>query len=242
MFMPVVAAVRFDDGSLKTLMHLLRVGIFEIIAPSDDLLPSQPSIASTGSATMISAEEATDTRRVGRQSIIGSISKSASIDVPIPPKMGDQMFQDINLLGWAIRLHNLKVVQYFVKKGCNVTQPVDFRGQPCLHYVAMYGIPEMVDVLMSDKRLRWEQENRRGMTAGMLAAKHGNVKVAKKLFGYKASARRSLEGRYAGWVLAFARKAEKFEINTQTGRYGNDDELYFNTSPDPSNTMWYSWS
>lgn len=240
----MIAAIRFDDGTMKTLMKLLKVGIFEIIAPSDDLLPSNPSIASATSLSVMSVgsgDEVASDGRKGRQSIIGNL-KAPSMDVPIPVKLGDQMFQDINLLGWAIRLHNVKVVQHIIKKGYNVTQPVDFRGNPCLHYIAMYGIPEMIDMLMIDKRLRWEQENRRGMTAGMLAAKSGNIKVAKKLFANKASARKSLEGKYAGWVLAFARRAEKYEINTQTGRYGNDDELYFNISPDPMYTMWYSSS
>ncbi len=238
----VIAAIRFDDGTMKTLLYLFKVGMFDVIAPSDDLIPSQPTAVSTTSINSSSAtEEFTETRK-NRQSIIGNITKSASVDIVIPPKMSEQMFQDINLLGWSIRLHNVKVVQYIVKKGYNVTQPVDFRGNPCLHYVAMYGTPEMVDVLITDKRLRWEQENRRGFTAGMLAAKSGNIRVARKLFANKASARRSLDGKYAGWVLAFVRRAEKFEICTQTGRYGNDDELYFSTAPDPFFITWFSFS
>jgi hypothetical protein len=167
------------------------------------------------------------------------ISRSVSNDIVIPTKLSDEMFQDINIVGWVIRLHNIGALQYFVKKGLNVTRPVDHRGNPCLHYIAMYGIAEMVDVIMVDKRLRWEQQNRRGLTAGMLAAKQGNQKVAKKLFACKASARSSLDGKYCGWVLAFARRSERFEKNMQTGRYGDDDDLYF-SFVDPLYTMWYT--
>jgi predicted RNA-binding protein associated with RNAse of E/G family len=234
----VIASVRFDDGNLKVFQHLLRLGILDMIAPSEGDSAEESSLETNSPPK---------TRRVTRQtSVVGTISMLArsasnigSVEVQIPEKLGEIYFLDVNIVGWAIRLQNLKALQYFMKKNFNITASIDARGNPCLHYIAMYGSPDMVDVLIGDKRLRWELENARGETAGMLAAKHGNQKVAKKLFACKASARRSLDGKYAAWVLAFARKSERFEKNLQTGRVGNDDELYFDVSPDPYYVMWY---
>ena len=63
----------------------------------------------------------------------------------------------------------------------------------------------------------------------------GRIKVAKRLTALHASARRGLEGMYAAWLLVFARRQEINQINTQTGRIGEDDASYF---PAP-NIGWY---
>lgn len=236
----MIASIRFDDGSLKVFQHLIKLGVLEMIAPPENENGEENSLESSGAAPK--------NRRVSRQSsmtptvalMARSTSNIGQIETALPEKLSEIYFLDVNIVGWGIRLHNVKVLQYFVKKNYNILAYVDVWGNPCLHYVAIYGSPEMVDVLVGDKRLRWEWENIKHETAGMLAAKHGNQKVGKKLFDYKASARRSLNGKYAAWVLAFARRSEKFEKNLQTGRYGNDDDLYFNIDPDPYFIMWHT--
>ena len=98
----------------------------------------------------------------------------------------------------------------------------------------------MVDIVLADKSILLEAQNPDGFTAGMLAAQSGNQVVAQRLFHFKASPRRCLDGCYAAWVLAAVRKAECNERNLQTGRYGDDDETYFDIAPDPFYITWYS--
>lgn len=238
----MIASVRFDDGNLKVFQHLLRLGILDMILPPDaDSLAEESSLETSTSA--ITPKNRKISRQASMSATIPALARSASnigpVEVQIPDRVSEMYFLDVNIVGWAIRMHNIKALQYFIKKNYNINASIDTLGNPCLHYIAIYGTPDMVDVLIGDKRLRWECENAKRQTAGMLAAKHGNQKLAKKLFDNKASARRSLDGKYAGWVLAFARKSERFEMNLQTGRVGNDDDLYFNISPDPYYIMWY---
>lgn len=155
-------------------------------------------------------------------------------------KLQDQVFCGLTVLGWVIRLAKPKALQYFMRRGYKVTVPVDVEGNSALHFVAMHGTAEMVEIILVEKSIRLEQPNPAGFTAAMLAVKHKNFFAAKKLFEFRADCRRSLAGGYAAWVLAFVRRREKNEMNLQTGRYGDDDNKYFDTSPDPFYITWYN--
>lgn len=87
--------------------------------------------------------------------------------------------------------------------------------------------------------IRLEQPDRRGFTAAMYAVQRGHVAMAKRLFEFRASPRKALEGQYAAWALAFVRRYERREVNTQTGRVGDDDDRYFPVAPDPFYATWY---
>jgi len=93
----------------------------------------------------------------------------------------------------------------------------------------------MVDLTASHEAVLIEGLNVRGKSALMEAAAMGNFHIAKRLIAYHASARRGLNGKYWGWLLALAQRQEAVEINLQTGRIGDDDLTYF-PAPDP---CWY---
>eukprot|EP00599_Poterioochromonas_sp_BG-1_P002068 CAMPEP_0173140738 /NCGR_PEP_ID=MMETSP1105-20130129/5076_1 /TAXON_ID=2985 /ORGANISM="Ochromonas sp., Strain BG-1" /LENGTH=1112 /DNA_ID=CAMNT_0014053805 /DNA_START=1082 /DNA_END=4420 /DNA_ORIENTATION=+ len=76
--------------------------------------------------------------------------------------------------------------------------------------------------------IRYESYNRKHETPFMLASKHQNFSIIKKFYQLKVNLRNALHGRWNGWVYAFVKRLEQREKLTQTGRYGRDDELYFN--------------
>jgi hypothetical protein len=236
-FLIVLSSIRYDDGSLRLMQHLLRCGILDVIAPEQEIDDHSTSTATTsiGEKPPKSPEG-----RKTRASILNPRASFVVVDNYQIPRLHDIFFLDLTIAAWTIKLHNTKVLAHLVKKGYDVTLSVDNIGNSCLHYIAAYGTPDMIDVVIADKRIRYEQQNPDGFTAGMLAAKNGNIKVAKRLFELRVDARKSLEGKYAAWVLAFVRKYEKNQRNLQTGRYGDDDENYFNTSPDPFYCTWYN--
>ncbi|RYH32314.1 ankyrin repeat domain-containing protein [archaeon] len=221
------------------------MGLLDVIA-ADHEASDESTIASVAQA-FAKAPEAVPAvvpaKRAARASIaptLGSRAVSTSVlDTYQISRLNDVFFLDMNAVAWVISLKSTRALTHFLKKGYDVTIPVDTVGNSCLHFVAANGSADMVDIVAADKRVRYEMPNPLGQTAGMLAAKAGNFKVAKRLFELKASPRKSLEGKYAAWVLAFARKYEKNEKNLQTGRYGDDDERFFPTDPDPFYSTWY---
>jgi hypothetical protein len=76
-----------------------------------------------------------------------------------------------------------------------------------------------------------EGVNNEGLTASMLGAKVGSFDNTKAVIQMGASARRALDGKYWAWLLAHTIQYETREINSQTGIYGEDDELYFPLQP-----------
>lgn len=215
----VLAAVWFDDGAAKTITALLKAGVIDHLASDDNNSDDADS----------------DTRPLAPP----TSSPLAADGYPLH-RLQDRFFSGLTLLAWTVQLSKAKVMAFFTRRGYKVGAAVDRLGNPALHYVAMHGTVEMAELVLADKNLRLEATNAAGYTAGMLAAKHKNFHVAKKLFEAKVDCRRSLEGSYAGWVLAFVRKREQFEMNLQTGRYGDDDVKYFNISPDPFYVTWYA--
>ena len=218
LFITVLAAVWFDDGASKALNALLKAGIIDLLA-SDDISDDPDELNGKPRAPLV--------------------APPVSDGYPVH-RLQDRFFAGLTLLAWTVQLGKPKALAFFARRGYKVTVPVDMHGNLALHYVAMYGTAEMAELVLAEKAMRLEQTNNAGYTAGMLVAKYGNCRVAKKLFECKVDCRRSLEGCYAGWVLAFVRRRERNERNLQTGRYGEDDVNYFSIAPDPFYVTWYA--
>lgn len=145
-----------------------------------------------------------------------------------------------NLAGWAVRAKNVPCLTYLFRKGFNPNFSVDNHKNSALHHAARYGNLSIVDTVLNahDEILILEAENDSGKTAAMIAAEIGQFHVTKKMLRCGCSARRALSGKYWAWLLAFVRQRERCEVNTQTGYYGDDDEKYFPTAPDPNYVIW----
>lgn len=150
-------------------------------------------------------------------------------------------FLGVNLVGWMIKFKHSKGLQMLLEKGLDPSRAVDKAGgNNCLHFIARYGTTSMADSVLKIGKCKLEGTNNAGETCAMVAAKAGNIPVARKLFALRASARRALDGgSYRAWVLAFVRRQEATEKSTQTGRTGEDDERWLSIAPDPSYIMWY---
>jgi len=173
-----------------------------------------------------------------------SLSSMPTYNLPDNAQVGHlqvSFYEGLNIMGWCIRFHHLKCMQWLMKKGYDVTASIEnVSYQPSLQYIVLHGLVDMVDVVKGDKRLRWEMVNDGGMTGAMIAAKEHKLAMAKKLFLNKADPRKALQARYASWVLAWARKVERNEVNTETGRTGEDDAKYFPITSDPYYSVWYA--
>ena len=212
---------------------LFKAGLIDVMTSSDDAQHIQLDFENAVNSANSNGHSPT------RQSMAALAMGSTPDTMPLH-RLQERYFNDLSVIGWSIRLSKAKSLQFFLRRGFKVTSPVDASGNPALHFVAMHGTAEMVDMVLSDRTIKLEQLNRDGWTAGMLAAKYKNFPVMKKLYEARVDCRRSLDGSYSGWVLAFVRRREKNEINTQTGRYGDDDVKYFDISPDPFYTTWYT--
>jgi hypothetical protein len=223
-----------------------------------------------------------------------TVASGNTIDLLQIHKLQDTFYNQITLIGWLVRLNNLKVLQFLLKRFSiyyNYLSPIDAKKTlPFLHYLAVYGNAEVFDLVLhviqsintlvdtlpasassnskeihnhllnsinsstnssssstdsgitiilgnisghalpDVKRIliRYESYNALQETPFMLAAKHSNFQIIKKFFQLKVNLRNALNGKYAAWVLAFVKRLESKEKLTQTGRYGSDDELYFN--------------
>jgi hypothetical protein len=192
-------------------------------------------------------------------------SMNIVLEVPMILKLQELYYSRLSLLAWTIRLGNIKICSYLLKKfsiyyhyhsSSLEEQKYQKQHYPLLHYLSIYGNAEMIDAIFSvihsvnnqfdsssseiphpppglaiEKKkifLRYEYHNKQNETPSMLASKHSNFSMIKKYYQLKVNLRKALDGRYAGWVLAFVERLENQEILTQTGRYGKDDELYFN--------------
>lgn len=208
-----LSAIRFDDGTCKALLSLIEGGLVEALTTNNKtfgemIKPSktslQPSSPSTAAATA------------------NSVSA-----------LENWLFNGMSIAGWSIRLGNTAAFQHLVRRGYSPRSIVDDGGNTCLHYAARYGTPNLVDYILADDFVRMEAVNHKGSTPAMEGAKAGNFNTCKRLFKHGASARRALDGKYWGWMLAMARNREKNEKSLQTGRVGDDDERWWSTLVSP---------
>jgi hypothetical protein len=146
-------------------------------------------------------------------------------------------FNKISLLGWAIKSKNQAAVTFLLRKGLSPKAAVDDNGNNSLHWAVMYGTTKIVYTVLdttdnvSNDVVVLEGVNNEGLTASMLGAKVGSFDNTKAVIQMGASARRALDGKYWAWLLAHTIQYETREINSQTGIYGEDDELYFPLQP-----------
>lgn len=149
-------------------------------------------------------------------------------------------FLDLTLLGWAIKSQNVPAITYLLRMGIHPDAVVDRNGNNALHYSSLLGSLKVVDTVLNahDEVLLLEKENQNGETAAMLAAKSGNITITRKLIRCGCNPRRALGGKYWGWLLAMVRQKERYQVNTQTGIYGEDDKMYYSLYPDPTDLMW----
>eukprot|EP00602_Paraphysomonas_sp_CaronLab_P010021 CAMPEP_0185036860 /NCGR_PEP_ID=MMETSP1103-20130426/30466_1 /TAXON_ID=36769 /ORGANISM="Paraphysomonas bandaiensis, Strain Caron Lab Isolate" /LENGTH=835 /DNA_ID=CAMNT_0027574591 /DNA_START=1044 /DNA_END=3551 /DNA_ORIENTATION=- len=149
-------------------------------------------------------------------------------------------YQGINIMGWAIRAKNAAVLTYLFRKGADPNAFVDQCSNTSVHFAAASGSLSVVDVVLNahDEQLMLEKENQDSKTPAMIAASIGDMPVLRKLIRCGCSGRTALNAKYWGWLLAIVRQKEITEVNCQTGIYGDDDNQYFPTSPDPNYVIW----
>lgn len=152
-------------------------------------------------------------------------------------KLESTLCNEVSILGWAISSKNEAALSFLLRKGMSPNAIVDSKGNNCLHYAVLCGTSAIVSALLdttdavSSEVILLEGLNKEGFTATMLGARVGSVDNTRAVLQCGASARQALGGKYWAWLLAVAMQAEKREINSQTGVYGDDDELYFPLHP-----------
>ncbi len=152
-------------------------------------------------------------------------------------------FGGCTIIGWCIRLGNASALHQLVRRGYNVQVPVDMMGNSGLHLVCSLSLPNlggMAEIILHDSRLKIESRNYTGQTPAMMCAKFSNFVVFRKLYNKGVDSREGLRGRYVSWMLAFAKRRERQQVSTQTGRYGSDDAIYFPAAPTPDFTIWFN--
>ena len=203
-----------------------------------DLLTNQDASASKGCskclASLFDGNAASCLARLSGEVISGDDEASVSSTVSI---LTTKYFSGTSILGWSIKSKNETALTFLLRKGMSPNDPVDENGNNCLHYAVMYGTSSLVCTLLdssdslTSEVLYIEGENKDKYTAAMLGAKMGEFKNTQAIIQLGASPRRALNGKYWAWILAIAMQCERREINSQTGIYGDDDEMYFPFHP-----------
>jgi hypothetical protein len=180
--------------------------------------------------------ESTSTAATGTNEEIGGSKTDLQLEKTSFQDLSTVYFEGLTIGGWVIKLGNVSALGKIMRRGYNAAATADLFGNNLLHLAAQCGTPEMIEILITaNPRIRIEQENNFRRTAAMEGAIASNFLATKALLQrYRADARRALEGRYMAWILAAARRRERFEKNLNTGRTGDDDELYYSLAPDPN--------
>ncbi len=195
------------------------------------------------------------TRSASQINVPAAQPQQANFEPSTVSKLQDSYFNQMTLVAWVIRLGHVKALQYLLRRSScfyNYSQSLDADLRyPLLHYIAVYGTGEMLDTVLNtvqainadvtnnkivtnaaDKAfvprvitLRYSHANNIDETPVLLACRHNNFSVGKKLAALKINLRDGFRGRYPAWALAFVKQLEQKEKNLQTGRYGDDDEL-----------------
>jgi hypothetical protein len=149
-------------------------------------------------------------------------------------KLSKILYRGSNLAGWVIKFKNLSALQFILRQNFPLSGSLDSEKNTALHLAARYGTEKLVELVVENLKgvqgFRFEETNMYGLTAAMFAAKGDEDSDFRALIAaikQGADPRQALNGKYYAGILAFARRKEKYEINTQTGRLGEDDEKYF---------------
>lgn len=124
-------------------------------------------------------------------------------------KLQTATYGGLTLLGWAVKLGNLAVLERLLRDGLSGYLPVDVHGNTPLHMSALCNNPEAIDLLVSTQNVDLEQKNNKGFTAAMLCAKFEKFAALMRLEANGASIITALKGRYAGWILALILRQRK---------------------------------
>ncbi len=220
-----LSCLKYDDSN-KLLLMLYADGLVASILGSDDISTLVFPVVSTTSSI-----DATGTTG----------SNAAAKDVMFA-SMNNKYYRGLSLAGWCIRIGNTNSLQKINKRGYILHSMVDANNNTCLHCACAYGTATMIDIILaSSGSIRIEAENASGKTPLMVGSYYGNLKTVKALMKYNADGRRGLSMKYWGWLLAMVQKKEKNEKYLQWGRFGNDDETYFNlynATKEPSHVIY----
>ncbi len=201
----LLATIRYDEGTNKSLMAVLEGGI------ADKLAAVKPV----------------------RKMSISNNPKANDVNQTIAQLADGVTYGGYTVAGWCIKLGNHAALNLLRKNRYNMDLPADIGGDSALHLVAKFGTAPMVDIIVQSDSVHIEGANKKGRTPLMEAAIADNFRVAKRLISCHANARRGLAGKYCAWLLVMARRQEETIQNLQTGRIGDDDAMYF-PAPDPS--------
>lgn len=213
----ILSSIRFDDGSSKVMLTLIENGAVDVLSNNNN---------NNSNKSLTTAEKP---------------SSAAVISEATIASLQTIFYNGFTIAGWAIRLQNVTALQQLMRRGYNVTVRIDNtkEGNTCLHLAAQFdGNSHLIDILLAKSEVKVECVNALGFTAAMICAKLGNIQVFRRLFKHGANARVGLEGSYTAWMLAFALRKEKNEKVLLTGRFGEDDNLYFNIHPHPAYSIW----
>ena len=233
----IISSIRFDDGTGKMFAVLMEGGAPKVLK----LRPSTgASEAEDGDVTtnLINSDE---NRMIGNGKKSGQFLRGRASMIAVSDTMfglDHVRYHGRSLCAWIVMLRRSMLLQYVLRKGYSMDGVVDDDGNTMLHYAARYGSAGTLDLIISNTRLLFEKENNDGFTAGQIGAKYGDSSVIRKLFNYGGDSRAALCGCYRAWILARTLQKEKCQINTQTGRIGDDDKLYFPVTPDY--IWWYN--
>ena len=139
----------------------------------------------------------------------------------------DLYFLGVNIVGWIVRFRHMEALDLFLQRGYDITASVDNVGNPLLHYIAQNGDVSMLNkVLHYNPGARIELFSASMQTPAMMSVQAHNFGVFRRLYDLGIAPRLALDVRYAAWVLAFVKRKEKQEKNTNTRRVEFDDVRY----------------
>lgn len=213
----VLTSIAADqEGSLKVFSTLLVSGAVGVLSNSGD--------PTAGSGTLPDEPHSTVQSR-------GAQADSSSITTAQVQALQGQYFLGINIMGWFIRIKHMKAIELFIKKGYDLSFPIDRDGNSFLHFVGLYaGSITMLNLAFDkknpNKKPLIEQFNKAKESPAGVAVKAGNFKVFKRLYDLKAAPRFALRSKYMAWALAFVRQRELTERMTQCGKIEEDDDIW----------------
>ena len=209
-----LSCLKYDESN-KLLLMLYADGQVAAILAAEDINKVTTPVVSATTNSSFDATATTNTNSAAKESMFTPLN--------------NKYYRGISLAGWCIRIGNTNSLQKINKRGYSLDSMVDSNSNTCLHCACAFGTATMVDIILSSSgSIRIEAENGSGKTPLMVGSYYGNLNAVKALMKYNADGRRGLSMKYWGWLLAMVQRKEKNEKCLQWGRFGNDDETYFN--------------